>query len=466
MKLKKRVFLCVVLSMVFLFVSSFAQPAGISRQLADTSINLLFHTNNVTLSGAADFYLNGERFKSAEISYKQAGTDSYWDLLLKTPREFRTDRATGYIIIANDDSVYVMERYRPGTYADGSVLPCDTLVRHSTRSDVLIAMARVLSDQLELLLPSGTFTVTDSPSGSQIISIKLSEGSVPALLHPFLNIAADFALRRFMGIEYDSQDTATRAYYADNAETITQRILRTTSSFEVGNADVSVTLDAQGRFVNAEGTVVFLLSTDDQAGIPLEIYFDLTASDYGSTSVDLFNPLYYDVIPAGSSPVKTEEVEPALSERLTGRAKEVLAAGGYDPSEFLQPEVSTEDGLYYVIFPGYGDFDVISTVFNEQGTFLQLADGREQWYMSNPHEPSASELFPEAVSLLKSFLQEAFPELAEKCASFRPALEYTYEGTSWVYCTAQDTNGADLPYSFYLRLSDSLKVINFDCLTY
>ena len=135
-------------------------------------------------------------------------------------------------------------------------------------------------------------------------------------------------------------------------------------------------------------------------------------------------------------------------------------------SEFLQPEVSTEDGLYYVIFPGYGDFDVISTVFNEQGTFLQLADGREQWYMSNPHEPSASELFPEAVNLLKSFLQEAFPELAEKCVSFRPALEYTYEGASWVYCTAQDTNGADLPYSFYLRLSDSLKVINFDCLTY
>ena len=465
MKQKKRVFLCALLAMVFLFVGSLAQPAGIPRQLADSGISLLFETNNVTLTGAADFYLNGERFKSAEINYKQAGTDSFWDLLLKTPREYRTDRETGYIIIANDGDVYVMERYHPGTYSDGSTFPCETLVRHSTRSDVLVAMARVLADQLELLLPSGTFTVTDSPTGSQIISVKLSEDSIPALLNPFLNVAADFALRRFMGIEYDTQDETTRAYYADNAETITQRIIRTTTSFKLGKADLSVVLDNKGRFTNAEGSVVFLLSTDSQDSIPLEIYIDLSASDYGSTTVDLFNPIYYDVIPAGSGPEKAEEVEQYLADQLIARAKAVLAAGGYNPSELLEPEVNTEDGLYYVVFPGNGDFDVISAVLNEQGAFLQLGDGREQWYMSNPHEPSEAELSPEFVSLLHAFLKEGFPELAEKCVTFRPALEYTYEGVSWIYCIAQDTNGLDLPYSFHIRLTAPLRVINFDCLT-
>jgi hypothetical protein len=134
-----------MLSVVFLFVSSLAQTAGISRQLADSGIVLLFETNNVTLSGAADFYLNGERFKSAEVTYKQAGTDSFWDLQLKTPREYRTDRETGFIIIANDENVYVMERYHPGIYSDGSVYPCETLIRRSTRSDILVAAARVLA---------------------------------------------------------------------------------------------------------------------------------------------------------------------------------------------------------------------------------------------------------------------------------------------------------------------------------
>ena len=465
MKLKRRVFLCIVFSVVLLFVSSLAQPAGIARQLADSGIALLFETNNVTLSGAADFYLNGERFKSAEVSYRQAGTDSFWDLSLKTPREYRTDRETGFIIIANDESVYVMERYHPGVYSDGSVYPCETLIRRSTRSDILVAAARVLADQLELLLPAGTFTVTDFPSGSQTISVQLAEGSVPALLHPFLNLAADFALRRYMGIEYDTQDETSRAYYADNAETITQRIVRTTTSFELGKTDFSVTLDKEGRFSNAEGTAVFLLSTDEQTDIPLEIYFDLTASDYGSTAVERFNPLNYDVIPAGSGPEKAEEADPALAERLTSRAKAVLAAGGYDPAELSQPEVTVEDGLYYVTFPGYGDFDVVSTVLNEQGTFLQLGDGREQWYMSNAHEPAEAELSPEVSALLHAFVREAFPELADKCFSFRPSLEYAYDGATWIYCTAQDENSTDLPYSFYLRLTAPQKIVSFDCLT-
>ena len=465
MKLKRRAFICTILSVVFLFVSSLAQTAGISRQLADSGIVLLFETNNVTLSGAANFYLNGERFKSAEVTYKQAGTDSFWDLQLKTPREYRTDRETGFIIIANDENVYVMERYHPGIYSDGSVYPCETLIRRSTRSDILVAAARAVADQLEVLLPTGTFTVTDFPSGDQVISVKLAEGSVPALLNPFLNLAADFALRRYMGIEYDTQDETSRAYYADNAETITQRIVRTTTSFELGKADFSVTLDEKGRFSNAEGTAVFLLFADNQASIPLEIYFDLTASDYGSTAVEMFNPLYYDVIPAGSGPEKTDEVEPSVAERLTSRAKAVLAAGGYDPSEFTQPEVTTEDGLYYVTFPGWGDFDVVSTVLNEQGAFLQLGDGREQWYMSNAHEPSEAELSPESTALLHSFIREAFPELAEKCVSFCPTLEYSYDGGSWVYCTAQDKNNSDLPYSFYLRLTAPQKVVSFDCLT-
>ena len=459
-KRKKFVFMCAVLSFVLLFVSCLAQPAGNARTLVDAAVSLLFSTDNVTLTGSVDFALDGERFKTAEIMYKQAGVDSYWDLVLKSPREYRSDRETGYTIIANDGVFSVMERYHPGIYSDGSDVPCDTLVRRSTRSDTLVSAGRAVADQLELLLPAGTFIASETADGGQLIKVKLAREDVPGILNPFLNLAADFAIRRFMDVDYDTQNETLRAYYAENSETVTQRILRTTTSFELADADFSVSFDTWGRFTRAKGSAAVLISSDTSSGTPLSVTFD-----YGATRVDAFDPAEYDVIPAGTGPEKTTEIDPALTRRLTDRSIATLAAAGYDPSFLAAPEINEADGLYYVAFPGYGDFDIINTALNEQGDFLLLGDGSEQWYMSNALEPSAEELPAEAVNLLHTFLQEGFPALAEQCVSFRPCLEYNWDGNTWAYVTALDPNGADLPYSFYVRLTAPLKVVCYDCLS-
>ena len=106
-----------VLALTLFLSLSFSAPAeGRLSSLMESLHSLLFSTINVTISGEAVFSLDGERFKTAEILYKQAGEDSHWQLDLKTPRRYRADQETGFTIIANGEKLYVMERYWPGTY--------------------------------------------------------------------------------------------------------------------------------------------------------------------------------------------------------------------------------------------------------------------------------------------------------------------------------------------------------------
>ena len=100
-----------LLAFILLFAFSVSACAeGLLRPLVDSAQALLFATDNVTLSGHAVFSLEGERFKTADILYKQDGTRSHWQLDLLTPRLYRTDRETGYTIIANGEKIYVMEQ--------------------------------------------------------------------------------------------------------------------------------------------------------------------------------------------------------------------------------------------------------------------------------------------------------------------------------------------------------------------
>ena len=94
----------------------------------------------IVKDGGFLFVAEFERFKTAEILYKQAGEDSHWQLDLKTPRRYRADQETGYTVIANGEKLYVMERYWPGTYTTGSDQPNSTVISQSTRADLLYSL--------------------------------------------------------------------------------------------------------------------------------------------------------------------------------------------------------------------------------------------------------------------------------------------------------------------------------------
>ena len=179
--------------------------SSLLKSLLTSADSLLFHTHNVTVTGHADFSLDGERFKTADILYKQDGENSHWQMDLLTPRPYRSDRETGYTVIANGEKIYVIERYHPGVYKTGSASPCSTLVRPSTASSALVTLGLSLADAVEISLPSGALTVLSNTAEGRELQISLNESTTPPMLNNALNLAAAFAIRRFMGIDYDSE---------------------------------------------------------------------------------------------------------------------------------------------------------------------------------------------------------------------------------------------------------------------
>ena len=216
-------FLTLILLLVF---TCSAVADVVIAPLVESAQILLFDTENVTLTGHADFFLNGERFKTADILYKQAGENSHWQLDLKTPRKYRKDQETGYTVIANDEKIYVMEKYYPGTYTTGSDAPNNTLIRQSTRANLLFSMLLSVADRIEALLPEDAVSVTRTDTYSEFC-FTLSKDTTPAVMNTALNLTADFFLRRFMNVNYDSIGNWGQGLLEDYI-TVTEGILYST----------------------------------------------------------------------------------------------------------------------------------------------------------------------------------------------------------------------------------------------
>ena len=252
-----------VLALTLFLSLSFSAPAeGRLSTLMESLHSLLFSTINVTISGEAVFSLNGERFKTAEILYKQAGEDSHWQLDLKTPRRYRADQETGFTIIANGEKLYVMERYWPGTYTTGSDQPNSTVISQSTHADLLYSLFLSLADEMEALLPENALVFPETEEEGRVTEISLSEETTPAVVNTSLNLAADFLLRRFMGVNYDSVRNWGQGH-AEDYTTVTQAVLYSTDFFVLGDTTVSFTEDAKGRITGVSGTITALLSSEE-----------------------------------------------------------------------------------------------------------------------------------------------------------------------------------------------------------
>ena len=246
----KKLIAAVLALTLFLSLAVSAPAEGKISSLMESLHSLLFSTINVTISGEAVFSLDGERFKTAEILYKQAGEDSHWQLDLKTPRRYRADQETGYTIIANGEKLYVMEHYHPGTYTTGSDQPNTTVISQSTRADLLYSLFLSVADEIEGLLPESALVFPDTEEAGLIAEITLTEETTPALINTSLNLAADFLLSRFMGVNYDSVRNWGQGHPEDYI-TVTQAILYSTDSFVLGDTSVTISEDAKGKMKKA-----------------------------------------------------------------------------------------------------------------------------------------------------------------------------------------------------------------------
>ncbi|MBR6966249.1 MAG: hypothetical protein IKH81_04120 [Clostridia bacterium] len=463
--------LSALLALAMLLCSLSAAAEGQLYSLVDSARTLLYSTENVTLSGHAEFSLDGERFKTADILYMQSGASSHWQLDLLTPRRYREDQHTGYTIVANGEKYYVMEHFYPGTYKSGTDLPNSTVLRRTVWSDRLASLALSLADPLEALLPENALALSSETEDGRELSVSLSAGSVPPLLNDALQVAAEYALLRFMGVNYEdlaSHDTLPNGSTPfGDYDTVTAAVLYGTDHFALNEASVRLRMDAANRLQSMGGSVSVLLSLPDGQGEKrLDIAFDLAASGYGATSVPEFDPDAFHVVLFGDEVPDQPEVDPGTAGRAADAALECLKAAGYKTDALSLSFVEEYEGMLRVVFskPENTVSAAVTAFMNAQGNILNLLDGSEQWYLADPHEPPVVSLAEDTVRLLSGFMSRGFPDLASRCAVFTPLMEYTSNGVNYLYVVTLGYNGEDIGVSFILREDPEMKIIEYSCL--
>ena len=291
--MKKRMALMAVLAVLALTVSAFAETPV--RMMYDSIFNLLFDTNNVTLTGHAEFSLDGERFKTADARYVQDGIRSLWEWKLLTPRRDRPEREGGYTVIANGEKVYVMETFYPGIYKTGTTSESDTIMRRSVQLNLLRDLLRILADQSDELLGAGAVTSHSDETG---LTVHIqADKNVPELVNTALNMTVQFAAKRYFDTDYDHISERFMAPM-ENYITVTQAILGSTYYMSLNQADITLRRDAGGHFESMEGKVSIELNTEDDGIRMLDISFRLDASEFGESTVARFSPADYGVKPA------------------------------------------------------------------------------------------------------------------------------------------------------------------------
>ena len=261
--------------------------------------DFLFHTDNVTVTGEASFSLDGEHFKTAKLNYIQDGYSSFYGLELLTPRKDGSEQKTGWTIIADKDGFcIVMEAYEPGLYRWATCTPQNTLLRRTVRLDALTEMGGLLAGQAESLLPEGAVAVTEA-EGAKTIHVALAEGQIPEILGSGLNLAACYLSSRWFSYGYDRGVSGEGGMPFEHYVTTTEALMGGTVRWTLQSADMDFTLDGQGRLTGARGTLRAASTFWDGSVRVVEVQFDLSATDYGTSHIKPFDPADYGVVKDG-----------------------------------------------------------------------------------------------------------------------------------------------------------------------
>ncbi len=262
----------------------------------DAAMELLFEIPNVTLTGHAEFSLDGERFKTADLRYVQDYTNSMLQLNLLTPRRNGSkepDRESGYTVIANGENIYVMEVIYPGVYKTGSTYTQSTILRKSVQMSLMTDMIRILANQADTLFGTEAVTIQPCETGGKELRIQLGE-NVPAIVNTALNLIFQFTAKRYFDTDYD-QVSERIMVPMENAMTVMLGILWNTKSVSLKTADISAVRSDAGDLEQIKGAVSLKLNTGKDGTRQLDTAFRLDVSDLDGSHVDLFDPEAYSV---------------------------------------------------------------------------------------------------------------------------------------------------------------------------
>ena len=296
---KRGLAILAAVTLLTVVVSARAMSDSVLGSVYDAGKTLLFNTSNVTLKGTAEFSLDGTRFKGVQAEYMQDGYNSSWKYQLFTPRKDGSgDRESGFTVIANENTIYVMETLKPGTYRLGYDAEQNTLVQRSPLLDQVVELAGILAGQAEGVLGADAVTVVTDNHTGRTVKLSLKRDNISDLMNVVYNICVQMAIKR--GINpygyYDADSTWVNGNLYSHGS-IALGIANTVSRYDLRSADVTVTLDGNGNLRSASGIIVTELVLDEESRLEgevnphvLEMTFDVTASAYGTTLVPLFYP--------------------------------------------------------------------------------------------------------------------------------------------------------------------------------
>ena len=204
----------------------------------DSLVNLLFATNNVTVTAKAEFSLDGEWFKTAEGTWKQDFSRSFRELTLRAPKADGSERKNGYTIITEDDKLFLMETFTPGIYKAGGTASRQCIFRNTVETEMLINLGRALMANTDMFLGSGALTETAEGQTHLVLG-----PDAPAVFNAALNEAARFAVKRYFDIDYDiiGKENGASLY---SYNTKTQGLLYSMKDVSVQKVDITATCDA------------------------------------------------------------------------------------------------------------------------------------------------------------------------------------------------------------------------------
>ncbi len=374
-------------ALLFCFVVMATARAGSTSPLNDvwnSGIRLLFHTDNVTLSGEATFFLDGKQFKKAQLNYIQDGASSFYDLVLLTPIAEGTEQKTGWTITADaNGNLNVMERYTPGIYRTGTCAANNTLLRRSVQLDALTDLGGFLVGQVESLLPEGTVTITEK-DGIKSVHIAVSKNQIPEMAVSALNLASSYLSSRWFSLGYDQGIAQDEGIPFENYISVTQALTNGTVRWALEEADIDFSIDSQGSLSMTKGEIRVASVFWDQTTRDVTVSFNLSASNYGNSHVKAFDPSDYNVVlpedlpetalPAYAYP-GNDPIEAAIAAYMAeiGRQRYLTKEGAVSIPAPVILKIEEPDETHRIV---YGNFWVFSYVLKDG--ILQCISGGEQ----------------------------------------------------------------------------------------
>ena len=379
--------------------------------LCDAAFELLFETGNVTLTGEANFSLDGSWFKTAKAKYIQDGDRSFWELKLSSPRKDRTIRENGYTVIADGSKIYVMEVYTPGVYKTGTSTPQSTILRESVQMDLMKILVRAAAGRMESAENSAV-RVEKQENGLRIEA----DGPLPEEDSLALNLLAEYGAKRYFLTDYDKIG-AWRTDRMSNYLTVTEGILGCTNSVALKHAEATVQLDAEGQIEAVDGSAVLLLDTAADGEHTLEITLQAAVSERGTSHVGSFVPGEYNVTLAEGS-MDIEDVDNSgLDERteakLVNQTKELWTRAGYSLNSTVFGYAYRQNGRYCTDLVDNSTGFTLSCVSNVAGKVLELGQPLGSWRQKvfNYDDPyQDTETAEKAAGKVMEYLREINPE--------------------------------------------------------